>query len=122
MKSLKLISLVLTMLSCFVMTAQEKTVSKETPKNNSAEANTLSKDSIHAAEIPPNTRVIICAPSRSSAKEPLVIVDGKVINSKEFSTINPNSIESINIVKEDKAKIIYGDKGANGVIIITLKK
>ena len=36
--------------------------------------------------------------------------------------INPNDIESITVLKDKSATEVYGDKGKNGVIIITLKK
>ena len=40
----------------------------------------------------------------------------------ETLNINPNEIESMEILKDSKAMIEYGDEGKNGVIIITLKK
>lgn len=39
-----------------------------------------------------------------------------------LSNINPNDIESINILKDTSATAIYGSRGANGVIMITTKK
>ncbi|WPO79136.1 TonB-dependent receptor plug domain-containing protein [Flavobacterium sp. KACC 22761] len=106
MKSLKLISSVLLMLFCFIAIAQEKTISKDTiQRNNTA-----------------NTQVVICGPSRSKVLEPLYILDGRVSNSKQLSKINPNDIETIKVLKGEEAKSIYGDKGVNGVIVITLKK
>ena len=39
-----------------------------------------------------------------------------------LSNINPNDIESINILKDASATAIYGSRGANGVIMITTKK
>lgn len=39
-----------------------------------------------------------------------------------LSSINPNDIESINILKDASATAIYGSRGANGVIMITTKK
>lgn len=49
---------------------------------------------------------------------PLVLVDG--IQS-DFSTVNPNDIENISILKDGSAAI-YGNQAANGVILITTKK
>jgi TonB-dependent SusC/RagA subfamily outer membrane receptor len=55
-------------------------------------------------------------------KIPLTIIDGQEITSKALlSAINPHSIESISILKDEAATKIYGEKGVNGVIIITLK-
>nr|WP_319572726.1 carboxypeptidase-like regulatory domain-containing protein [uncultured Draconibacterium sp.] len=50
---------------------------------------------------------------------PLYIVDGKP--AAEIESIEPEKIESISVLKDVQAKILYGDKGKNGVIIITTK-
>nr|WP_321487478.1 TonB-dependent receptor plug domain-containing protein [uncultured Draconibacterium sp.] len=50
---------------------------------------------------------------------PLYIVDGKPAD--EIESIEPEKIESISVLKDAQAKILYGDKGKNGVIIITTK-
>lgn len=50
---------------------------------------------------------------------PLFIVDGKEI--KTIENIKPDDIESINVLKGESATKIYGEKGKNGVVIITLK-
>jgi TonB-dependent starch-binding outer membrane protein SusC len=51
---------------------------------------------------------------------PLYVVDGYV--GADFTTINPNDIESIQVLKDASSTAIYGSRGANGVIIITTKK
>jgi len=56
-----------------------------------------------------------------AANEPLYILDGKPIDAEEMKSINPNTIESINVLKDASATAIYGLKGVNGVIIITSK-
>lgn len=56
------------------------------------------------------------------AKSPVFYVDGKEINSEEMNKIKPNDIESINVLKGEKAKEKYGDKGKDGVVEITMKK
>jgi len=58
----------------------------------------------------------------SNGTKPLYIVDGKEVTEKEKQDLNPESIESINILKDKSAIEVYGDKGKNGVIAITLKK
>ncbi len=50
---------------------------------------------------------------------PLYIVDGKP--AAEIESIEPEKIESISVLKDAQAKILYGDKGKNGVIIVTTK-
>jgi len=53
---------------------------------------------------------------------PLIILDGKEVSQDRMQTINPNSIEKIDVLKDASATAIYGDKGKNGVILITSKK
>jgi TonB-linked SusC/RagA family outer membrane protein len=52
---------------------------------------------------------------------PIFVVDGLVIEGG-FNLINPNDIESINVLKDASATSIYGSRGANGVVIVTTKK
>ncbi|MDT0559271.1 M56 family metallopeptidase [Ichthyenterobacterium sp. W332] len=58
----------------------------------------------------------------TDGKNPLIIVDGKEIKKKDLSDIDPDTIESITVLKDKKATEKYGKKGENGVIVITLKK
>ena len=76
--------------------------------------------------------------SVNASNEPLYVVDGFIyfkdassnstgLGSIEGSlnplaTINPNDIESIEVLKDISATAIYGSRGANGVILITTKK
>jgi len=53
------------------------------------------------------------------ANQPLVIIDGKPATS--FDDLNPADISMINVLKDKNAAAIYGDKGRNGVIIVTTK-
>lgn len=58
--------------------------------------------------------------SISSTNEPLYVVDG--FPSSEGLNINPNDIESMQILKDASATAIYGARGANGVVLITTKR
>lgn len=60
--------------------------------------------------------------SVSSHLDPLYVVDGYISNSSEFRKLNSNDIESISVLKDAAATSIYGNRGANGVIIINSKK
>ena len=53
-------------------------------------------------------------------KTPLYVVDGIEVESMEH--VKPEEIESIHVVKDKAALKLYGSKGENGVILITLKK
>jgi N-acetylmuramoyl-L-alanine amidase len=57
----------------------------------------------------------------NSANSALIIVDGKTMTKAEMDAIDPNSIESINVLKDDAARKKYGKKGDNGVIEVSLK-
>lgn len=52
---------------------------------------------------------------------PLVILDGVKQGNNALKYINPETIESISILKDASAQAIYGNRGANGVILITSK-
>lgn len=58
--------------------------------------------------------------SLQGSNEPLYIVDGFALSGPPAS-INPNDIESIDVLKDASATAIYGSRGANGVVIITTK-
>lgn len=73
--------------------------------------------------------------SINGANEPLYVVDGVPLSSNSASTltvgdyrqdplsmINPNDIESIEVLKDAAASAIYGSRATNGVILITTKK
>lgn len=75
--------------------------------------------------------------SISSGNNPLYIVDGVIFSSDRLntqssntplqgasplSTINPNNIQSVEILKDADATAIYGSRGANGVVLITTKR
>jgi TonB-linked SusC/RagA family outer membrane protein len=73
--------------------------------------------------------------SISASNQPLFVVDGVPVVSGDFSQngvgnaglnaladINPNDIESIEVLKDASTAAIYGSRGANGVVLITTKK
>ena len=70
--------------------------------------------------------------SVTGGTQPLIVVDGMPITSGDISEgyakfnamsdINPNDIESIEILKDGAATAIYGSRAANGVVLITTKK
>ncbi len=54
--------------------------------------------------------------------EPLFIIDGVPVDEDNFRSINSNDIENLTVLKDASASAIYGNRGANGVIIVTTKK
>jgi TonB-linked SusC/RagA family outer membrane protein len=85
-----------------------------------------------------STKVILRgAKSLTGLSEPLYVIDGiPMVNNKGgqpgmwggtdqgdgLSQLNPDDIESINILKGSNASILYGSQGANGVVVIVTKK
>lgn len=61
------------------------------------------------------------ASSITGESNPLIVVDGFPI-SGSLATVNPNDIESMEVLKDAASAAIYGSRGANGVILITTKK
>ncbi|WP_236630946.1 SusC/RagA family TonB-linked outer membrane protein [Zobellia sp. OII3] len=53
--------------------------------------------------------------------DPLIVLDG-IPYSGNISDINPNDIESINVLKDPSSKAIYGAQSANGIILIESKR
>ncbi|REC41883.1 vWA domain-containing protein [Chryseobacterium sp. 5_R23647] len=53
---------------------------------------------------------------------PLYVINGKISDSKAFSNLNPNTIESVSVLKDAAATSIYGSRASNGVVIIKTKK
>lgn len=67
--------------------------------------------------------------SLNASNDPLIVIDGVPMASSSIagspnalSLINPNEIESFTVLKDASSTAIYGNRGSNGVIIITTKK
>lgn len=59
---------------------------------------------------------------QGSANEPLFVMDGIIITTETFLTLNPNDFSSIKVLKDAPATALYGIKAANGVIELTSKR
>lgn len=53
---------------------------------------------------------------------PYVLIDGVAVDEETFKALDPDKIESVNILKNESATIVYGEKGKNGVILVVTKK
>ena len=60
--------------------------------------------------------------SINASSSPLYVVDGMIIQNNGIDGINPQDIESIEVLKDASATAVYGARGANGVILVTTKK
>jgi len=97
---------------------QDNKASEVQPKTHGLKINPMPKDSSDKSEI----RIGGAHANVKDAEKPLVVMDGKAVSFEKLNEIDPNSIETINIVKDASATVLYGEKGKNGVILLTTKK
>ncbi|MBS1522526.1 MAG: carboxypeptidase-like regulatory domain-containing protein [Bacteroidetes bacterium] len=67
-----------------------------------------------------STNVVLRGNSSIGSGQPLYVVDGVQMSNMEG--VNPNDIESMNVVRDASATAIYGSSASNGVIVVTTKK
>lgn len=66
--------------------------------------------------------ITIRGSSVSQETSPLFVIDGFPVENMDLNSINPNDIESFEVLKDPSSIAIYGSRGGNGVILITTKK
>ena len=59
--------------------------------------------------------------SINASTDPLYVIDGLISSGNEFRNLNPNDIETLSVLRDAQATSIYGNYGANGVVVITTK-
>jgi TonB-linked SusC/RagA family outer membrane protein len=120
-------------------------VKRASKENGYAEANVTSKEITQAAVtniangltakvsglqvnttnngIDPSLRIVLRG-SRSinGTNTALVVLDGVPVPSSTLASINPNDIESVNVLKGAGAAALYGSEASNGALIVTTKK
>lgn len=73
--------------------------------------------------VDPSTRVVLRGNrSLMGDNTALIVVDGVPVPSSVLSALNPNDVESVNVLKGANAAALYGSEGVNGVLIVTTKK
>lgn len=60
--------------------------------------------------------------SINASNDPLYVIDGIPMTAGSMADVNPNDIESMEILKDASATAIYGSRGANGVVLISTKR
>src|SRR5688572_5510630 len=98
---------------------------KDNPLNNAAEVlqGRLAGVQVTLAEGAPGAEAVINIRGRGSitqSGDPLYVVDGIPMDNA-LTVLNPQDIESINVLKDAASTAIYGSRGANGVVVITTK-
>ncbi len=73
--------------------------------------------------VAPNTQILLRGVRTLSGNaEALVVIDNVISTATVLSNIDPESIESINVLKGPNGAALYGSRGGNGVIVVTTKK
>ncbi|RKS56036.1 TonB-linked SusC/RagA family outer membrane protein [Gillisia mitskevichiae] len=68
------------------------------------------------------SRVLIRGATTLGNNDPLYVIDGvPTVRQEVFSSINPSTIESVQVLKDASASSLYGARAGNGVIIVTTK-
>ncbi|HJS52996.1 MAG TPA: SusC/RagA family TonB-linked outer membrane protein [Chitinophagaceae bacterium] len=62
------------------------------------------------------------ASSITGGNAPLYIVDGMPVENGVFQSLNPNDFESVDVLRDAVSTAQYGNRGSNGVIVVTTKK
>jgi len=71
----------------------------------------------------PSTRVVLRGNrSLTGDNTALIVVDGVPVPSSVLAALNPNDVESVNVLKGATAAALYGSEGVNGVLIVTTKR
>ena len=67
-------------------------------------------------------RIVINGPkSLTGNQEALIVIDNVISSATVFQSLPPEVIESVNVIKGQQGSVLYGQDGANGVIIVTTK-
>ena len=100
----------------------EITTKNDTWQTNFIEGQQMNNVKVNSYGNPSEYAIFIKGISTTNGTSPFIIVDGKEFPHKKMKDLNPNDIESINILKDEKAIQKYGDRGKNSVIEIITKK
>ena len=68
------------------------------------------------------SQIVIRGSTAGQDVSPLYVIDGFPVENMDLNSINPNDIESLEVLKDASSIAMYGSRGANGVIMITTKK
>lgn len=91
---------------------------KKMSKEKAVWVNKTDSEDVYAIENGDDNTFFI---STGNGKTPLYILNGKEISKEEMDAIKPDSIEKVEVLKGESATKKYGEKGENGVILITTK-
>lgn len=107
-----------------VASISSQEISKQVSSNvaSSLQGRTPGVDIVQQAGVAgADVNIVIRGAASFGATEPLYVIDGAFSNAG-LRSLNPNDIESIEVLKDGAAAAIYGSRAANGVVLITTKK
>lgn len=81
----------------------------------------LGLDTLIIKETAKEGNIQISMPKNSGMEKALIIVDGKKAAKEVLESLDPNQIQSVDILKNESATALYGEEGKNGVIVIKTK-
>lgn len=106
-----------------LITTKKREVNKEEEgeKKSGIVIQNLNLENVGKPKVYPDTLIWLSDNKKKQIPaDVLVIVDG--VKGADLNSIHPDEIASINVLKSESAKAIYGDAGKNGVIVVTTKK
>jgi len=104
-----------------IVDVDELTSQPQANINEMVEGRTSGIDVLNSNQPGGNTAIRIRGFSTIRNNDPLYVIDG-VPTTTGINLINPNEIESLQILKDASSASIYGSRAANGVVVITTKK
>jgi TonB-dependent SusC/RagA subfamily outer membrane receptor len=60
--------------------------------------------------------------NNKNGQQPLFVIDGKITPLQELNNFDANQIQHIHVLKDSTAKLLYGEQGKNGVVLVKTKK
>ncbi|WP_163408447.1 VWA domain-containing protein [Flavobacterium ajazii] len=97
-------------------------------KKEKIAASQMLKGKVSGVQISANTQQVASpnisirgTASVSPKNEPIYIIDGVPAKAEQMAKINPNDIDNVSVLKDTAATSVYGNKGSNGVVIISTK-
>ena len=108
---------------------QEVKTEELTKANNPSVVNSLS-GKVSGLQVTQNsngvaggTRIVLRGDrSISGNNQALVVIDGTISSTTFLNALDPNQIESVNVIKGAAGSALYGSQGSNGVLVVTTKK
>jgi len=107
-----------------LITMKTKALSEETTGSNTNKSDTVKSKAkrIRVQGLNSDSINIVGYKNSKINDTVLILLDGKKISKETFDKIDTNSIESVNVLKDEKSIERYGAKGKEGVILVSTKK